>query len=417
MRERLNRPRGTPDWLPPESRRHEIVVARAAEIFRRFGYLPIQTPAFEYTELFERGLESTSDLVMKEMYTFEDKGGRSVTLRPDMTAPVMRAILERGLEGGPMPLKLYYFVPVFRRERPQAGRFRQFDQVGVEAIGRPGPQIDAEVIDLASAIYDELGVDAHLKLNTIGHPGCRSDYMPKLFEFLERHRASLCEDCQRKISTNPLRTFDCKVPSDRALLQGAPMITDHLCAECKDHYEGLKSILVELGHKYEEDPRLVRGLDYYTRTTFEFTSPSLGSQDAVGGGGRYDGLSEALGGPPLPAIGFGLGVARIAMAMPNSSIVVEPLDAYVIAIGDEARADAMRIATQLRRRGFSVDLDTEGGSVRSQFKAAARREARFAIVVGKKEIAAGIVTMRDMTSGEEETLSIEEARTRMEKMP
>lgn len=402
MKAQLKGPKGVPDLVPPVSRLHEQIMDTSLEIFRRFAYRRIETPAFENTELFERGLEAGSDIVTKEMYTFQDKGGRSLTLRPDMTAPVMRSILEHNLDKQGLPLKLYYCVPVFRHEKPQSGRFRQFTQVGVEAVGSAGPQIDSEVIGLAFQVYGAFGIKVEMKLNSIGHPACRAVYLPKLMEFLESHRTEICSDCARKIEKNPLRTFDCKVPSDIELMKQAPLMTEDLCSECSDHFAGLKKMLDDSGCDYIEDPRLVRGLDYYTKTAFEFVAPGLGSQDAVGAGGRYDGLSEQLGGPILPGVGFGLGVARIALAMQAAGI--EPshsLEVYVIALSQQARERSPAIVSMLRSSGLSVDLDHDGKAPKAQFKAADRAGSAVAVVIGDRELEAGVFTVRDMTTGAE----------------
>jgi histidyl-tRNA synthetase len=396
-------PKGAPDVYPPRSLLHDEIIAGATEQFVRFGYSRVETPAFESTQLFEKGLEPGSDVVTKQMYTFEDRGGRSLTLRPDMTAPVVRAILEHGLDRLGKPVKLYYVASIFRQERPQAGRQRQFTQVGVEAVGSPGPEIDAEVIQLAARIYRNVGLpDAQLAINSIGHPGCRATYLPKLQDYLRSVADELCEDCRRKIDTNPLRTFDCKVESDRRLLRNAPLIVDQLCEECADHYDRVKSLLTEAEVGFAEDPRLVRGLDYYTRTAFEFTAGGLGSQNAVGGGGRYDGLAEALGGPSLPGIGFGLGVERIALALEATGVErSRKLDVFLVAMGDASRQEARRLAAVLRERGFSTDLDHAGRGLKAQFKAANGLGAKHVVVIGDKELAGGRYTVREMSTGDQ----------------
>ena len=405
MSSKITGPKGAPDLFPPRSTLHDEIITSAVEQFRRFGYTRIETPMFESTELFQKGLEPGSDMVTKQMYTFEDRGGRSLTLRPDMTTPVVRAILEHNLDKQGLPLKFFYVAPIFRQERPQAGRQRQFTQVGVEAVGSAGPDIDAEVIQLATKIYKGLELEVAHALNSIGHPACRADYIPKLQAYLRSVSGQLCEDCVRKIDTNPLRTFDCKVESDRKLLEDAPLIVDQLCPECEIHYAGVKDRLNEWGIKFTEDPRLVRGLDYYTRTAFEFTAEGLGSQNAVGGGGRYDGLAESLGGPSLPGIGFGLGVERIALAMDGSRPEFEPrLDVYIVTIGDQARTLGFKLAPKLRDAGFSTDLDHAGRAMKGQFKTANNRNAAWVIVIGEKEIEAGKFTVKHMLSGDEEAL-------------
>ncbi|MGH3369591.1 MAG: histidine--tRNA ligase, partial [Nocardioidaceae bacterium] len=346
-------PRGAPDILPPRAKVHRRVVRTAEDLFARYGYRPIEPPIFEVTEVFERGLEAGSDIVTKEMYTFTDKGGRSLTLRPEATASVVRAVLEHGLDRGALPVKLSYSGPMFRHERPQAGRQRQFTQVGVEALGSPGPDIDAEVVELASAVLRDAGLDTTLQLNSIGHPACRAAYLPRLVAYLEANRERLCADCRRKIETNPLRTFDCRVPGDREVLRGAPLISDHLCDECREHFDAVQGLLKDGGVDFRLEPRLVRGLDYYTRTTFAYLAEGLGAQNEVGGGGRYDGLSEQLGGGPLPGIGFALGIDRIALALEaEGEETATGLDVYVASVGEEARRRAFVIATDLRRRGL-----------------------------------------------------------------
>lgn len=396
-------PRGMPDWLPPRSALHQRLARTAEDLFALYGYMRIETPVFEHTELFLRGLDAASDMVTKEMYTFQDKGGRSLTLRPEGTAPVVRAVIQHNLHRSGVPVKLYYTAAMFRHDRPQKARYRQHTQVGVEAVGSEGPQIDAEVVELASSVFQRVGLaDVSLLLGSIGHPACRADYMPKLVEFLNAHKDDLDDDCRRKIDTNPLRTFDCKVPEDRELLSKAPAILDHLCDECRGHFEKLQELLGGLGLSFTIEPRLVRGLDYYTRTTFEFQSSALGAQNSLGGGGRYDGLAEALGSSSLPGIGFGLGIDRIADALEAKGRAAENvLDAYIVAVGDAARERVLQMASTLRRQGISVDLDFEGKGVKAQFRSAARSGAKTAIVIGDNEIGSGTATLHDMGSGDE----------------
>jgi histidyl-tRNA synthetase len=409
MSPRITGPKGAPDLLPPRSALHEQIIERAIEQFRLYGYRRIETPVFESTELFERGLDEGSDVVTKQMYTFQDRKGRSLTLRPDMTAPVVRAILEHRLDKESMPVKLYYAASIFRRERPQAGRQRQFTQVGVEAVGNPGPELDAEVVHLAGRVFKAVGLPVHLAINTVGHHGCRAEYLPILQEYLRAHADQLCPDCRRKIETNPLRTFDCKVESDRKILARAPLMIDHICPECKEHYETVKFLLADWGVPFTEDPKLVRGLDYYTRTAFEFVAAGLGSQDAVGGGGRYDGLSEQLGGPSLPGIGFGLGVERIALALGARGVAPPAgIDVYVVTVSDRGREEAFRVVPWLRSSGISTDLDFGGRNVGAQFKAANKIGARWAVVIGDKELDAGSYTVRNMSSGAEAAVPVAE---------
>lgn len=399
-------PKGAPDIIPPRSSIYERVEKVAAERFRRYGYRRIETPVFEHTELFERGLTIGSDIVTKQMYTFEDKGGRSLTLRPDLTAPVVRAVLENHLDKAGLPVKLYYLAAVFRHERPQAGRYRQFRQAGVEVVGASTAEADAEVIELAHGVFRDLGLtQVTLLLNSIGHLECRGRYLPTLVQFLEARREQLCPDCQRKIERNPLRTFDCKVVRDREIMQKAPLITDYLCSDCKTHHEAVKSLLTQVGVSFIEDPRLVRGLDYYTRTSFEFIGEGLGSQDAIGAGGRYDGLSESLGGGHLPGVGFGLGVDRIAMLVEAGQSFTPPaIRVFVVAIGEDARRAAFPMVTQLRASGIAADFDLADRGMKGQFRSADRSGAPKVIVIGEREMATGSFTVKDMLSGEEETI-------------
>ncbi|MGH2768064.1 MAG: histidine--tRNA ligase [Actinomycetota bacterium] len=404
----IQAPRGAPDILPPRSGTYERVVRRCEDLFRAYGYRRIETPAFEHTEVFERGLEAGSDIVVKEMYTFADRKGRSLTLRPEGTAPIVRAVIDHGLDRGSLPIKLYYTASMFRYERPQAGRQRAFLQVGVEALGSPGPEIDAEVVELGAAALRAMGLSAvNLHLNSIGHPVCRGRYLPELVGFLEERRSELCGDCRRKVTTNPLRTFDCKVERDREVMRHAPRITDYLCAECRGHFDDLQGLLGDLGVAFTLDPRLVRGLDYYTRTTFSFVAAGLGAQNELGGGGRYDGLSEQLGGGPLPGIGFALGVDRIALALEGQG---EPspggLDVFVVTDGQAACSGALLLASKLRADGLSVDLDYTGRGLKGQFRAADRAGARRVVVVGDPE--ASTLTVRNMATGEEAEVPAQE---------
>jgi len=413
MHPKISGPKGAPDVWPPRSAIYESIIATAVSAFRRYGYGRIDTPIFEQTELFERGLASGSDIVTKEMYTFQDKGGRSLTLRPDMTAPVVRSIIEHGLDRAGRPVKLYYVAPIFRHERPQSGRFRQFTQVGVESVGGDAPEMDAEVILLASQVFSRVGLgEVKLLLNSIGHADCRAAYLPLLKAFLQAHSDDLCDDCRRKIDVNPLRTFDCKAPADRRIMLEAPLIKDHLCDDCVGHHSVVKESLSAAGLEFVEEPRLVRGLDYYSRTTFEFVSEGLGAQNAVGAGGRYDGLSEQLGGTRLPGVGFGLGVERIALALDarpgaQSSLPQSGLDVYLVAVGAKARPAVFVLAEQLRSAGLTTDLDLANRGAKGQFKAADRAGAKQVVVIGDRELESGLFTVRDMNTGQEEGVAVD----------
>jgi histidyl-tRNA synthetase len=408
-------PRGTRDILPPESFRWHEVLRRALESFALAGYAPIETPIFEHTEVFERGVGESSDVVTKQMYTFTDRGGRSLTLRPELTAGVVRAVNEHGLARGALPVKLAYAGPMFRQERPQRGRYRQFTQVGIEALGAEDPIIDAEVIDVAVGFFSELGLATSLALNSIGHldAGCRLGYHKVLVEFLDAHRDELAPEDRDRIESNPLRTFDSREPRTIEVMAGAPLISDHLCTDCRSHFEGVRGLLDDIGIGYELQPRLVRGLDYYTRTTFEFMARGLGSQDAVGGGGRYDGLSEALGGPPLTGIGFSLGVDRILLALGDAIEAGPAIEVYVVALGDAARREAFAIVSALRNAGIGADLDSLGRGMKGQMKNADRSGARFAAIVGDEELAAREVTLKDLESGYQERVPMDRLERRV----
>ena len=309
-------PKGTYDLLPDEAAERDAVVAAAARVFAAYGYRHVVTPEFEETGLFERGVGEATDIVRKEMYTFTDKGDRSLTLRPEGTAPICRAYVEHGMHKLPQPVKLWYYCPMFRYEKPQAGRYREHYQIGAEAIGSADPAVDAEVVVMLAAIFAELGVEGvTLNMNSMGDPQCRPAYVEKLREYLRGHEGELCGDCLERVDLNPLRTFDCKVESCRAVLDEAPRISDHLCPECREHFDAVLALVRAAGLEPNLDFRLVRGLDYYTRTTFEFNSDRLGAQSGVGGGGRYDGLVEQIGGRPTPGVGWGSGLERIALAM------------------------------------------------------------------------------------------------------
>jgi histidyl-tRNA synthetase len=404
---RLGRPKGTNDLLPPESWRYNRLVRLGLdEIFAGAGYAPIETPAFEATEVFVRGVGEASEVVTKQMYTFNDLGGRSLTLRPEGTAPVIRAVLENGLDRGALPVKLSYAGPMFRQERPQKGRYRQFFQFGIEAIGSDAPAVDAEVIELGMRFLSAAGTEPRLLLNSIGHPdgSCRAGYLETLKTFLRDNADRLAESDRQRVDTNPLRTFDSKEPETIAAMRDAPTIADHLCDACAKHFAEVQALLGSLDVTFEIEPRLVRGLDYYTRTAFEYVAAGLGAQDAVGGGGRYDGLSESLGGPALPGIGFALGADRILLAAGDQPI--DPAIAvYVVAVGDELSAESLKLTTELRRAGIGADLDLMGRAMKGQMKDASRSGARWVAIVGREEMEAGEVTLKDMGSGDQKRVA------------
>lgn len=403
---RTTAPRGTTDILPADARRWSVLERALRDVCDLYGYGEIRTPIFEHTELFARGIGSGTDIVEKEMYTFEDRGERSLTLRPEGTAGAVRAYLERRLDAEAQPVKLYYSGPMFRYERPQAGRTRQFHQLGVECIGSADPAADVEVIAVLVALFRRLGLTEYeIQLNSIGCPDCRPAYVQKLKQALEPVRDSLCKSCQDRFERNTLRLLDCKRESCQELTKDVPLILDSLCGPCEDHFQQVRGYLDEVGIEYKINQRLVRGLDYYTRTVFEFVSPELGAQDALGGGGRYDVLVETLGGPPTPAVGFAAGMERILLAASlEDEAAAAPVDTYVVTLGDEGRRAGVVLAERLRAEGFRTELDYMGRSLRAQMRQANRVGAKKVLIIGDDEAAAGTVQLRDMQSGEERTV-------------
>jgi len=398
MASRYQAPRGTFDVLPADGRARRRIEATAAGIFARAGYEPISTPAFEDTELFERGVGRSTDIVRKEMFTFEDKGGRGITLRPEGTAPICRAYLEHGMHKLAQPVKLFYAGPFFRHERPQAGRYRQFHQIGVEAIGTDSPLADAEAIALLADLLGELGVPGvRLRLGSLGSPDARSAYIDELKAHLRAHEGELSRDVRERIELNPLRAFDAGDEGTRGVMASAPTIVERLEGEDADHFAEVRALLDAAGIAYEIDPTLVRGLDYYTRTIFSFLCDELGAQSEVGGGGRYDGLIEQLGGPPTPAVGWATGIERILLALgeggeePTRKVFVSHLPGSATA----ART-ALVVAGELRRAGLSVEVDLGRRSVKGQFKHANRIGADVVVVLEE-----GGIELRDMESGEQ----------------
>ena len=404
MAPRYKAPRGTQDVLPDVSWRWQRLEAAFRDTCRRYAYREIRTPLFEDTELFVRGTGETTEIVNKQMYTFEDRGGRSLSLRPEGTPSVVRAYLEHSLGAAGGTGKFYYVAPIFRYERPQAGRYRQHHQLGVEAIGAPGPEIDAEVIALYGDFLDAVGLEgAVTHLSSIGCPECRPSLSQALRDFFAPHIGKMCDFCQARYEHNPLRILDCKAPADVARREGAPSALDHLCQECREHFAGVRTHLDALGVVYEVDPTIVRGLDYYTRTAFEVIHPGLGGFDVIMGGGRYDGLAEMLGGPSAPGIGFGSGLERLLLVLGDTDSA-PALDVYIAAASAEARAPALALAAELRKAGLATDLDFTGRSLRAQMREAARLGAPRAALLGEEELQKDCVTVRDMASGEQHTL-------------
>jgi histidyl-tRNA synthetase len=406
------RPRGTIDVLPAEVHRWHHVEAAVRDVCRRFGFSEIRTPVIEHAELYMKSTGEATDILEKETYTFTDRGGRSLTLRPEGTPGVVRAFLENGLQSEPMPAKFYYLGPMFRYDRPQAGRYRQHTQFGVETFGAAAPQADFEVIMTAVTLFRELGLRGlNVLLNSIGCPECRPVFRQQLTEHFSARRAELCPDCQRRLDRNPLRLLDCKEERCQPHKDAAPVSYEHLCAACDEHLAGLRSMLARFGLEHTLDSTLVRGLDYYTRTVFEITYPGLGAQATVCGGGRYDGLVEAMGGPPMPGVGFGLGLERLLLAIEreNRSLPAPPrADVFLAMVATSARepadAGAQRILDllyTLRSAGIAAEADMMGRSLRQQLRYADRVGARLVAVIGPDELASGEVKLRDMQSGAE----------------
>ncbi len=405
-------PRGTADLLPPEQKYWRYIESKATEIASRYGFGRIDTPVFEDSDLFIRSVGEGTDIVEKEMYTFEDRGGDSVTLRPEGTAPVCRAYLEHGMHNLPQPVRMYYFCPVFRYERPQAGRFRQHHQFGVEVLGDADPSVDAEVIEVAWELMLSLGLrEINLLVNSIGDEVCRPGYIEQLRDYYTGHRDKLCADCRGRLERNPLRLLDCKVETCNALGDQAPRSIDHLCEDCQEHWSKLQSYLETMGLPYQLDHRLVRGLDYYTRTVFEVQPVEGGGQSTICGGGRYDALITQLGGRPTPGIGFATGMERLTLNLKRSEVPVpsEPSPKYLVAnVGDEARNAAVELAVRLRRAGVGAILSSGSRGLRGQMRQANALEIPYALILGDDEIQKGEVVVRDMESSTQESRSLSE---------
>lgn len=402
-------PKGTYDVLPGGQLLRRRVLVEAESIFAAAGYGRINTPAFEETELFVRGVGKSSDIVRKEMYTFEDKGGRSLTLKPEGTAPVVRAFVQYGMHKLPQPVKLWYYERMYRFERPQAGRYREHYQLGCEAIGSVDPALDTEMIMMLSRLYESLGVpDVELRLSSMGCPECRPGYREQLQNFLEKNMGELCPECHERAAINPLRVFDCKNERCIAILVAAPKLVDNLCRSCQEHFDSVRNYLDLLGRAYRVDGTLVRGFDYYTRTTFEYECARLGAQKGIGGGGRYDQLVEELGGPPTAAVGFGTGMERVVLALESAGIGAEAagIDVFFMTLEEKARPEAIATIHTLRGGGVSCETDYASRKAKGQMKQAARLGARYAVIIGEDELAQGKATVRDMKTGEQEQVEM-----------
>lgn len=408
----IKAPRGTKDILPKDSYKWIYVENLFREVCSLFGYDEIRTPVFESTDLFKRGVGETTDIVQKEMYSFQDNGGRDITLKPEGTAGAVRAFIENKLYAGAQPSKLFYITPCFRYERPQAGRMRQFHQFGIEAFGSESASIDAEVMALAMEFFKRVGLEKlELRVNSIGCPKCRSEYNDKLRDYLKEKLDTLCGTCQTRYEKNPLRILDCKNEDCQSQIKDAPLMIDNICEDCKDHFEKVNTYLDSMGINYVVDPKIVRGLDYYTKTAFEIISQDIGAQSTVCGGGRYDGLVEQLEGPKTPGIGFAIGVERLLLTLENNNIEIpkeEGIDIFVVTIGEKAEIESFKILKALRSNNVSCDKDHVGKSVKAQFKYSDKINAKYTIVLGDDEIEKDLATLKNMQTSEQTEIKLSE---------
>lgn len=399
----INIPKGTKDVLPDKSYKWQYIENTARDVAQAYNLREIRTPVFEHTELFQRGVGETTDVVNKEMYTFEDKGGRSVTLKPEGTAGAARLFIENGLASTPMPVKTYYITPAFRYERPQAGRLREFHQFGIEVFGSANPATDAEVVFAASTFLEKLKINrTELQINSIGCRVCRNEYNLALKKYFAPHLGEMCPTCRSRYDKNPLRMLDCKEENCKKIASGAPKILDYLCGECSSHFETVKELLTAQGLKFTVNPDIVRGLDYYTKTVFEFVSTDIGAQGTVCGGGRYDNLLEELGGTSVPAIGFAAGIERLMLLMDNTGVEFPPENKpliYLAGMDRAARTAAFKIAIELRNQGICAEIDHMDRSLKAQFKYADKIGARFVAVIGENELQTGEAIIKRMSDG------------------
>ena len=403
--------KGTKDVLPKDVYKNQYIEATCLGVAEQFGYKEIRTPVFEHTELFQRGVGDTTDVVQKEMYTFDDKGGRSITLRPEGTAGAVRYYLENGLCNEALPQKVCYNTSCYRYEKPQAGRLREFHQFGVECFGSASPLADAEIIALAKAIFDNLEVkDLSLEINSIGCPTCRAEYHKALKEYFNARKDELCDTCKDRLDRNPMRILDCKSPVCSEIAKDAPVMLDYLCEECKEHFDKVQEYLKAQRIEFNINPKIVRGLDYYTKTVFEFVSDSIGAQGTVCGGGRYDGLVEELGGQKTASLGFGMGLERLMLLMEAQNCPFpEPqsADLFIVALGDKAVLKALEISKDMRAEGFGCLMDLNQRSVRAQMKYADKLGAKFNLVIGDNEVESGCAKLKNMSTGEETEIQLE----------
>ncbi|MFK7696566.1 histidine--tRNA ligase [Paenibacillus sp. HJGM_3] len=404
----IQKPKGTQDLLPGVVEKWQYIEEKARDICARFNYKEIRSPIFEHTELFQRGVGETTDIVEKEMYTFQDKGDRSMSLRPEGTAGVVRAYVENKLYGEPDIAKLYYIGPMFRYEQPQAGRYRQFHQFGIEALGSTDPSLDAEVIAMGYLFYKELGLKGvRVEINSVGNPAVRAVYREKLQEFFAPVKDQLCKDCQSRYDRNPMRILDCK--KDQHFGVGAPSILDYLDEECSVHFGKVQQHLTAMGIVYEINPRMVRGLDYYTHTAFEYKCAGIGAIDTISGGGRYNGLVAQIGGDDQPGVGFGLGLERVLLVLEAQGVEIpagRPLDAYLIGMGEQAEAEVTKLLFQLRSSGLTAEKDYQSRKMKGQMKSADRMKARYVAILGDDELAKGVISLKNMANGEQEEVEL-----------
>lgn len=414
-------PKGTRDILPADSFKWQYIEKIAAEICRGYGYEEIRTPVFEHTELFERGVGDTTDIVQKEMYTFNDKGGRSITLRPEGTAGAVRSYIENGMASLPQPVKLFYFISAYRYENVQKGRLREHHQFGVEAFGAEGPEVDTEIISILVRLFEILGLkNTELSINSVGCPACKPDYSKLFRSYLEERHDKLCKTCKERYEKNPMRILDCKEEGCGALTLEAPLMADHLCGNCSEHFEGLKRGLVNLGINYNVNKRIVRGQDYYTKTVFEFVSKNVGTQGTICGGGRYDGLIEICGGKAAPGIGFGLGFERLLLELDSRGINLprppaRPL--YIAPMGETSRVFAQKLVYELRSEGIGCETDLAGRSLKSQMKYADKLGFIYVIVIGDQELEKRKAVLRNMKTGDEIEVNLDSILFHLELLP
>ncbi len=407
-----NAPKGTKDLLPAQAYKWHYVERKFAEICKNYGFKEIRTPMFEHTEVFARGIGDTTDVVQKEMYTFNDHGNRSITLKPEGTSGAVRAFIEHKQYAEVQPTKYYYDTDCFRYEKPQSGRLRHFHQFGIEVFGTPNMLADSEVICLANDFLNQLGItEIELRINSVGCPECRKKHREALKEFLRPRYDELCNTCKERYDRNPMRILDCKSEICQEIVKDAPRMLDYLCDDCKNAFEELKSNLTAMGIEYKVDPNIVRGLDYYTKTAFEFVTTSIGAQGTVCGGGRYDHLIEELGGPPIPGVGFGLGIERLLMLMDACGAQFpadDSVDVFIAVMGERAKAFGLKLCRELRQSGVAAEMDTLARNIKGQFKYADRLNAKYTLVIGENELDKGVVSLKDMSMSQQREIKLED---------